>query len=335
MTPATATDTTLLLTHAALAGRVPETVYIDAVQAAFRQWGEGRLKASAVGHVPCVGGAVHIKPAASDTRIVVKINANFPGNPANYGLPTIQGVVALIDARTGRFLALMDSSEITAQRTAAASAVAAKFLARSQSSTLGFIGAGLQARYHLPTLCCVIPMREVVCCDPNADNVQHLAALAAARGMSFRVCATPREVAQAADVLVTCTPSRQALVNADDVRPGTFIAAVGADNADKQELSVELMRRARVVPDVLAQAAHMGDLHHALAEGVMREADIHGELADVVMGHVPARNDDEAVFVFDSTGVAIEDLAAAERLYEHFRDDVSVPRIAFHTGVFT
>ncbi len=121
--------------------------------------------------------------------------------------------------------------------------------------------------------------------------------------------------ARRSDVVVTCTPSRSPLLFAADVRPGSFVAAVGADSPDKQELHPGVLAAGRVVVDVLAQCAEMGDLHHALAAGVLARADVHAELADVVAGRKPGRVGPDETFVFDSTGTALEDVAAAAAVY--------------------
>ena len=122
--------------------------------------------------------------------------------------------------------------------------------------------------------------------------------------------------ARRSDVIVTCTPSRSPLLFPDDIRPGTFVAGVGADSPDKQELHPGLLARSRVVVDVLAQCAEMGDLHHALTAGVVARGDVHAELAEVVAGRKPGRVAPDETFVFDSTGTALEDVAAAAAVYE-------------------
>ncbi|UXI70474.1 ornithine cyclodeaminase family protein [Tahibacter amnicola] len=319
---------TLLLTGHTLSRHLGAADYLAAVHDALVVMADASLQVPAVTHVLGEGGGVHVKTAASTRRAVIKINANFPGNPAHAGLPTIQGVVALVDNTDGRLLALMDSVEITAQRTAAVSAVAARQLARRDSTALGIIGCGLQARYHLAALRTLFPFLDLYLHDVDDTRVT---AVANQAGNDLRVhaCATPGAVARAADVLVTCTPSRRPLVHAADVKPGSFIAATGADSPDKQELAPDVLKMARVVTDSLAQAAQMGDLHHAISAGVVRESDIHAELADVVSGRTAGRSNATECFVLDSTGVAVSDLAAANLAYARCQADPAVPRIAF------
>jgi alanine dehydrogenase len=310
---------TLVLTRADIVRLVEPQAYLEAVHEAFRRLGAGEIETPAVGKVPALDGAFHIKSAIgtrAPQRAVVKVNGNFPNNVARFGLPVIQGFIALLDGESGRVLALMDSMEITARRTAASSAVAARLLARSASERLALIGCGVQARHHLEILAALFPLRSVALFDRSISSARSLAEVASNRGLTVDIASSSAAGARGADIVVTTTPSRAALLDTEDVSVGCFVAAVGADSAGKQELSSGLLKRARVVPDVLAQAQFMGDLQHAFASAVMSPQDIHGELADVVIGRVPARKRDEEIFVFDSTGSAIADLAAAEAGYE-------------------
>ncbi|HVF35359.1 MAG TPA: ornithine cyclodeaminase family protein [Candidatus Saccharimonadia bacterium] len=298
--------------------------YLEAVEGAFRALAAGEVESLPVGHVPGVGGAFHIKAAVAAVgtqRAVIKINGNFPGNPAAFGLPTIQGCVVLVDAHDGRLLALIDTIELTAQRTAAASALAARTLARGDAGTLALVGCGTQARCHLAALLSLgtLPLRKLRCFDRDADAARALAALGEAAGLDASVSSSPAEACRGALLVVTSTPSPAPVLDRDAVAPGAFIAAVGADNPGKCELAPALMARARVVPDIAAQAVVMGDLRSAIAAGAMAAGDIHGELAQLVSGRVVGRTRDDEIFVFDSTGTAIEDLAAATMLYERAR----------------
>jgi ornithine cyclodeaminase/alanine dehydrogenase-like protein (mu-crystallin family) len=324
---------TLLLTASYIGTRVPASRYLAGVEQAFVELAAGDLEAPAVGHLGArEGGAFHVKAAArrhGSARAVIKVNGNFPLNPDRLGLPTIQGFIALLDAGCGRILALMDSAEITARRTAAASALAARALALPHASRLAIVGCGVQARHHLEALRELFAFESVLCHDSDRARAEALVATAGASDIGAGIAASAREAARDAHIVVTCTTSTRPLLRHGDVAPGAFIAAVGADNPGKQEIDPGLMRAARVVPDVLAQAVTLGDLHHAVAAGVMAAADIHAELADIVSGRVPGRRSDAEIFVFDSTGTAIEDLAAAELVYEIACADASAPRVRF------
>lgn len=293
---------------------------IDAVEDAFRQRAAGKAAPSAMLGVHVDGGAFHVKAAAllgEATYFVAKVNANFPSNPSMRGLPTIQGVLALFDAASGIPLAVMDSTSATALRTAAASAVATRWLSRRDATTLTIAGCGVQARAHLAALLAIRDLTHVY-----AFDIDHAASRRFAADMSARH-ALPVEAVQRldqgalrSDLIVTCTASRQAILHLSDVRNGTFVAAVGADNAHKQEIAPELLAASRVVVDDLEQCATIGDLHHAIERGLMARESVHAELADVVLDPNRGRRDANEIVVFDSTGVAIEDVAAAAVIYE-------------------
>jgi alanine dehydrogenase len=326
---------TLLLSKAYIHGHIAAAAYLPAMREAFLALDRGELQNPSPGHLRGEGGGVHIKAAAGIERfgkIVVKMNANFPGNPAR-GLPTIQGVVAMFDARSGELLALMDSIEITARRTAAASALAAQHLARADSTRLGIVGCGTQAAYHLEALRDVFALTHVTCTDVDERRADAFALQAESLGFSAVVARSAAQCASGADILVTCTTSTSPILCRADVGSGCFVAAVGTDSPDKHELAPDLMASARVVPDDLAQALEMGDAHHAVRVGAMTPASIHAELRAIASGRVAGRSSPEQVFIFDSTGMAIEDLAAADLVFAHASQDESAPRFALNVDI--
>jgi alanine dehydrogenase len=207
---------------------------IDAVERAFRSHAEGRTLGPGVLGVPAGRGGFHIKAAGLvDQRsyFAAKINANFPENPQRLGLPTIRGTVVLADAETGEPLAMMDSASVTALRTGAATAVAAKYLARRDSRAAAVVGCGAQGEIQLAAIAAVLPLDHVRVLDADPARAERLAARAEADlGIRVEVATDLHAALRASDVCVTCTPSRRAFVSRDDVGPGTFIAAVGADN---------------------------------------------------------------------------------------------------------
>jgi alanine dehydrogenase len=297
---------TRLLTRDDVAAVLTPADCLEAVEDAFRGYGEARAAApKSVGfHAP--GGTFHIKAAIADV-FATKINANFPENPTRHQLPTIQGVIVVMDCERGTTLAILDSALITALRTAAATAVAAKYLARTNAKTLAVIGCGTQGRATVEALRVVRPIEDVVAYDIDAACADRFARDVA----NVRTVASIDDAVRDADIVVTCTPARAAILDVHHLHPGLFIAAVGADNPEKQELTPALLARTTIVADILDQAATMGDLHHALAGGALRREDVHGELADVICGRVPGRTSDAETFVFDSTGTALQDVAVA------------------------
>ena len=183
----------------------------------------------------------------------------------------------------------MDSIEITARRTAAATALAAKYLAKPASRTLAMIGCGVQARYHVEALLDVAPIEAVAFCDPRDDAADAFGSRMRELGLQARRASDARSAVRSADIVVTVTTSTRPLLGLADIGPGTFVAGVGADNPSKHELESDLLKASRVVVDSLAQASTMGDLHHAIEAGAMLAADVHGELAQLAAGQVPGR----------------------------------------------
>jgi alanine dehydrogenase len=284
---------------------------IAAVEDVFRSYGQGHLAAPQSLGIHAEGGAFHIKTAVV-RLFAAKINANFPENPRRHGLPAIQGVIVLMDPDRGVPLAMLDSTLITILRTAAATAVAAKHLSRHDAGTATIIGCGAQGRAQLQALTRVRKISKAWAYDHDAEASERFA-----REMEERLTIEVRQSPSAgdavaeSDIVVSCTPARSPILDQRHLHPGLFIAGVGADNPDKNELAPELLARSLVVPDLLEQAATMGDLHHAIAAGLLTRESIHGELADVISGRVPGRRSEDEIFVFDSTGTALQDAAAA------------------------
>ena len=314
---------TLVLTRESIAQLMAFGDYVAAVEDAFDRHASGATALAQVVHIPGPGGGFHIKSAAlrgTPAYVAVKVNANFPENPRLLGLPTVQGVVALLDGQNGFPLAILDSMEVTTQRTAAATAVAAKYLARPDSRVATVIGCGVQGRMQLEALLHVLPIEVVYAFDQDAGRSESFVRDVASR-TECRIVAV-KDLASGtcvSDAIVTCTPARSAFLGPGHVRPGTFIAAVGADNDDKQEIEPTLMGRSKVVVDILEQCERIGDLHHALEARAMKREDVCAELGEVVHGAKPGRADSSETFIFDSTGSAIQDVAAARVIYERAR----------------
>ena len=291
--------------------------WLAAVETGFRAAAAGRAHAPPPMHLAGDGGAFHAKGASLELErlyVALKLNGNFPANPAARGLPTIQGAILLCDGADGSLLAILDSIEATLRRTAAATALAARYLARADSGTILVCGCGEQGAAQLAALRDGLQLRRGFAWDRDLARAEALATCA--QGIAIEPVADLADAARQSDVIVTCTTARTFFLDPDMVRPGTFIAAVGADSPDKSEIAPALMAKARVVADVLDQCAEMGDLRHALAAGAMRREDVHAELAELVSGAKPGRIDAAEITLFDSTGTALQDVAAAARIYE-------------------
>jgi len=311
---------TLVLTRQDVRRLMSMDECIVAVEDAFLQHALGRSTATGVLGAHVTGGGFHVKTAGlvdeAEPVFAAKVNANFPGNPARFALPTIQGVVVLFDAINGRPLAVLDSIEITGMRTAAASAVATRHLARDDAATVTVCGCGEQGRSQLRAVTRVRSVHHVFAYDADIAKAERYA-----RELSpeLDVVITPvpelGDETRRSEIWVTCTPAMRWFVGRDHVAPGAVVLAVGADNGDKQEIEPALLAASTVVVDVLEQCASIGDLHHALEAGLMRREDVHAELAAVVAGRRPGRERDDQIIIFDSTGTALEDVAAAHLVY--------------------
>lgn len=315
----------LLLSRSDVAALLSFADCVEAVEAALVAQAEGRVLASAIASVAAPGeaggdggGAFHVKAGGIASRFVAKVNGNFPGNPRRNGLPTVQGVLVLADATDGRPLAVMDSIEITIRRTGAATAVAAKYLAMRDVHTATVCGCGVQGAIQAEALAHVLPLERILLCDADESRAVALAeALSLRLGIAAVARRDLREAVRESGAVVTCTTARAPILRAGDLAPGAFLAAVGADSPDKQELDPSLLAASRVVVDHIDQCAELGDLHHAIAAGAMRREDVAADLASVVSnrGSAAVRRSPDDTVVFDSTGIALEDVAAADVVY--------------------
>lgn len=317
---------TLILTRTDIARLMQPADWLDAVETGFRAAAVGRAQSPPPMAIEGSRGTFHAKGAAIQLErsyAALKLNGNFPDNPRTTGRPTIQGAILLCDGETGSVLAVLDSIEVTLRRTAAASALAARYLARPDSRSILICGCGEQGAAHLAALRSVLPLKQGLAWDRDPSRAQ---AFAAEFGLEA-VGELPIGE-QACDVIVTATTARAPFLEPRHVRPGTFVAAVGADSPDKSELYPELLRGALVVADVLDQCAVMGDIHHALTAGTIQLADVHGQLSELVAGAKPGRMSDQQVTIFDSTGTALEDVAAAAAIYEKAVSEPGVRTVA-------
>jgi ornithine cyclodeaminase/alanine dehydrogenase-like protein (mu-crystallin family) len=251
-----------------------------------------------------------------DDYFAAKVNANFPGNPSGFGLPTVQGLLILMDGEHGHPLAVMDSIEITLQRTGAATAVAARWMARPGAGTVTICGCGPQGRVQLRSVAQVCRLRRGFAFDLDPHRAEPFAHdLSGELGLDVEPASDLDAAVSQSDIVITCTTATRFFLRREQVRPGTFVAAVGADNEEKQELEPALLAESRVVADLRAQAAMMGDCHHAITAGLMRAEDIFAELGEIVARKKPGRVSDEEITIFDSTGTSIQDVAASVLVY--------------------
>ncbi len=311
--------TLLVLSRADVAALMDYPAYVEAVEAAFRAAASGAALAPPAAGFQVPGGSYHAKGAvllSGDPPVVaIKLNGNYPGNPVTNGLPTVQGVIYLADATDGRPLALMDSIEVTINRTGAATTLAARHLARPDSKVATVCGAGVQGRIQAIAIAAALRLETIHLWDIRPDAA---ASLARELAVALRLDVRPSNdlaIGSASDVIVTCTSARAPFLTAELVRPGTFIAATGADNPHKSEIDPLLYAATRAVVDSLAQCAEIGNLRHALAVGAVTTGHVHATLGEIVAGRKPGRTDSRQITLFDSTGLGLQDVAAAAGVY--------------------
>ena len=275
-----------------------------AVEKAFCLYADGRATPPKVLGIHVAGGGFHIKAGILDLNnsyFVSKINANFPGNPKQYGLPTIQGVVVVCDGKNGRLLSLMDSGEITIIRTGAATGVAAKYLAPANARVATICGCGNQGRISLRALMCVRKLEKVYAFDTDNTQIEKFVEEFKPIIKVISVNADNLKLAlEQSQICITCTPSKQPFISTEHIQPGTFIAAVGADSEEKQELFPELIASGKIVVDIAEQCATFGELHHAIEKKLITVAGIHAELGLIIAGKKPGRESDKEIIIFDS-----------------------------------
>jgi alanine dehydrogenase len=313
-------DGTLLLTRREVATLLNIEECMDAVEAAFKLHAEGKTTPPGIMGIHARDGGFHIKAGLLEldrTYFAAKTNANFPQNAKRFGLPLIQGVIVLCDAENGYPLALMDSMEITIIRTGAATGVAAKYLARSDARVVTICGCGNQGRISLKALAKVRRLSRAYAWDIDQGEAQRFAdELSGEHHIEISPVEDLAAAVQQSDICITCTPSKEYFLKREYVSSGTFIAAVGADSDDKQELDPKLIASSKVVVDLVEQCATIGELHHALEQGIVTKQDVQAELGEIITGKKAGRTSDDEVIIFDSTGTALQDVAAAAIVYE-------------------
>jgi alanine dehydrogenase len=299
-----------------LAAVSPERA-VEAVRDAFAAYARGEWTMPPKVYVPAYpAGDFRAMPALGGGYALLKWVTSFPGNPAK-GLPTVSGVALLSSAEDGRLVAAFDAASITALRTGAAAVVAAETLARRDAATVAVVGAGANGEAVARTF--VARGREPLLWDTDGARAEEVASRIGARK------ASSREVALAADVVATVTPGREILFAPGTLRAGQHVSLMGADGPGKAEIAVEELGRAHVFCDDWEQASHGGDLAAAVGAGAVARGDV-TELGSVLIGGADGRGSDDEMTVFDSTGLAIQDLAVCLAAFARI-DALDVPTI--------
>ncbi|MCQ8903451.1 MAG: alanine dehydrogenase [Methanothrix sp.] len=293
---------------------------IPAVESAFAEHGLGNVQMPPKSYLYYDHGDLRTMPAYIKKlgATGVKIVNSHPTNPQR-GMPSVMAIVVLNSVETGAPLAVMGGTYLTAVRTGAAGGIAAKYLARPDSSVVGIVGAGAQARTQIMALAKLFGLELVKVLDKSPERAG--AFVSDVRGHLNCDCVIVSDVKEACDcdILVTATPSRSPVVLSDWIKSGTHINAIGADAPGKQELEPSLLRRAKVVVDDISQAIHSGEVNVPISRGEYRREDIHAQLGEIVAGMLPGRESEKEITIFDSTGLAIQDIAVGSLVYTKAR----------------
>jgi alanine dehydrogenase len=287
---------------------------IPVVEKAFKELTEGKGAMPSKVYLTLKDGDFRAMPAALPGAAGMKWVNVHTGNPSK-GLPTVMAVLIYNDPTTGYPLAIMDATESTAFRTAATSAIASKYLARKNSKTLGIVGAGRQASTHIMAHELIFNFKEIRVFDISSEAVSRL--IKGLPESPIKECSLEETVKS--DIVCTLTPAHQPVVKSKWIMPGTHINAVGADAQGKEELEPSILNDAMVVVDDLRQASHGGEINVPISKGLFKKQQIYATLGEIITGKKTGRTDNKTITVFDSTGLAIEDIAVARLLYEKAR----------------
>ncbi len=313
---------TLILGRSDMMGLLTPAEYNACVEQAYRMHGEGRFYMEPKGHIvldkypgewEAMPSYIEEPEAAACKWVSIREE-----NRKKFELPTVFSILIYTHPETGFPLAICDGSYHTVMRTGAAGAVSAKWLARKNSTRLAIVGAGNMAEGALATCNEVFPWQDVRVWSRSQETLNEFVATQQPKysGFEIRTSTDLEEVVPGADVVVTITPARDPIIKDEWIGPGTHIAAVGADKGGDQELESSILARARIFVDDIRQCRTDGEINVPLAQGLITEADIAGEIGEVVAGKKEGRRSDEEITVFDSTGIALQDSATVPLEYE-------------------
>jgi len=290
---------------------------IGAVESAFRAKGLGKVQMPPKIYVTFEKGDFRAMPCYIPEFGLgaVKIVNVHPENPEKHGLPSVMATIMLIDPETGKPLAIMDGTWITSMRTGAGGSVAAKYLARKDSKVVGMAGAGAQARTQLLALNESFDIDEVRVWSRTLEGSEKFRRDMKHLGLNIVIKEEVKDAVTGCDILVTTTPATKPVVRKEWVSGGMHINAIGADAPGKEELEPEILKKAKIVVDDFEQAFHSGEVNVPLSKGILKREDVYGELSEILAGKKAGRASDKEITLFDSTGLAIQDLAAAALVY--------------------
>jgi alanine dehydrogenase len=316
---------TLILGRADVEQLLTMEMTLEAVEAAFLEHGRGTtLVPERLGlFLEEYHGVIGVMPGYMEglRAAGVKIICHHEDNPKKHDLPASAGLVVYHDPTTGMPLAIMDCAYITRMRTGAATGVSVKYLARADARVLGIVGAGAQASSQVAAAAQVRDLTTVKAFDLDPAATARLLGEIADLGLEAQAADSPREACDGVDILITCTPARSPFIQGEWIQEGMHVSSVGADMPHKRELHASVYDRAdKWVTDLVDQALITGEIADAIDAGVISEGTLHATLGEIVAGQRPGRQDEAEITIFKSTGMAIQDVAAARTVYELARE---------------
>ncbi|GAB7543946.1 ornithine cyclodeaminase family protein [Cupriavidus sp. 8B] len=272
-------------------------------------------------HLPSPRGEIDFKLGYYKPNEIISMKASsggFINNLTAHGVPSGMGTILLFDARSCALICVMDGSLITGLRTGASGSISVKALARKKAKTITSIGTGNQARMQIRAINEIMKIEEIHAWDSNPDTLsKYKTDIESEFGIPVVMANSKKEAVAQADILITTTRGKGSLVEADWVKPGTHIVAIGTDQLGKQELDPEIFRNAKIVNDSIEQCIEKGETWHPLNKNIITKYDIHGEIGEILLGKKPGRENDNEITIFDSTGMAIQDNTTSARIYQN------------------
>ncbi|MFA5337548.1 MAG: alanine dehydrogenase [Candidatus Omnitrophota bacterium] len=309
---------TLLLDRKSITGLVSMKAAVLAVEDVFKQQGLGKtqMPSKIYLHLDKYAGDFRAMPAYAEklSKCVLKW-VNVHPNNRKFGLPTVMAVIILSDPKNGFPLCIMDGTFVTNLRTGAAGAVAAKYLAQKDSKIVGMVGCGEQAKTQLEGLLLNFKIKEIKLWSKDNSCTKSFTGKMKFGKEKITVCKSIEDCVKESDIVVTTTPSRKSIVKYGWLKQGCHINAIGADSRGKEELEPLILKKAKVVVDSFAQASHSGEINVPFSKGLIARSDIYAELGSIICGKKKGRTNKNEITVFDSTGLAIQDLAVTNLIY--------------------
>ena len=310
---------TLILTNSQVQRLIDMPQVLKAVENAFILYGKKlvQMPAKIYLHLDKYAGDFRAMPAYIEGMEACGLKwVNVHPENRRFGLPAVMAIIILSDPKTGFPLCVMDATLITNLRTGAAGAVAAKYLAREDSSIVGLVGCGAQARTQLLALKELFRIKLVYVWGNKLEYARKFLKDTKRFGLNTVIKDKISDCTKQADIVVTTTPARKPIVESEWIRDGTHINAIGADAKGKEELKPQLLKRAKIIVDDWQQASHSGEINVALSRGIITKKDIHATLGEVLIGKKKGRVSQKEITIFDSTGLAIQDVAVANLVYK-------------------